>query len=265
MRLTQVFMTLAVLILVTIFVGCAGKGARFIPYFPVPVDADEDGDIDKDDVSILEEKAGDHFDRNIQPLLDDAVVTPEESEVIRKKMIIAEDVDKKLKDSLTVTKYERFMKHFREYCKSNDLIEVTRRKVIVSPIPAAQWDDGKVLVVHVWGWSELADGLTLRYAGIMIPYGGQNRFARISTSFLITLIYDRLIRFRIVEENQRAFINRKKICINEELVRRGFAIADRSSQLPEIEKLIKLEEEARKKKRGLWTFYPHENPWEWVR
>ena len=122
---------------------------------------------------------------------------------------------------------------------------------------------GKVVHCAIWGPIELFDRTVIKYAGIQIPVGSTNKYCRIVTLFSSQLINGRLIRYELTGKKignvNEAYIYVNDVCINEELVRRGYAIAIRD-QSEMASKLIELEEEAKEKNIGLWAFHPHENP-----
>jgi len=52
-RIAKILITLALLISVTIHIGCGIKKPQLLDYFTQPVDADHNGTIDDNDVSML--------------------------------------------------------------------------------------------------------------------------------------------------------------------------------------------------------------------
>ena len=57
---------------------------------------------------------------------------------------------------------------------------------------------------------------------------------------------------------QKSIVYVNDLCVNNELVRRGYAIADRDDT-DRAKKLIALEKIAEKERRGLWA-YKEDNP-----
>jgi len=76
------------------------------------------------------------------------------------------------------------------------------------------------------------------------------------------LIEGKIIRYKPtglkVDNASEAYIYIGKLCINDELVKMGYALAVREKS--ESENLIKLEEKAKASKKGLWAYYPDQKP-----
>jgi len=122
---------------------------------------------------------------------------------------------------------------------------------------------GKVAGCHIWGGVELSNGIVIKYAGIKIPSSGaNNKYLRFTALYSSTLIAGRIIKYGLtgnkVGNIPEAYIYLNDVCINEILVKRGYAIAVRDESKMS-ERLVKLEDKARENKIGLWAF-SEDNP-----
>jgi hypothetical protein len=247
-----------------VLIGC-GKDVR-------PVDANKNGEIDPNDVDILEDKVIHHFNENIQNYLDKAGVKLNwwDGE-------IPKDIEDKLKDNLTVTEWDELQKQIKEWQRLLEVYEDTKDfyednkpkpkpkpdKEICDKIPRPlNLQSGKVRECHVWGQIELENSLLLKLDGIKVPGGGKNRYARTSTDLLKRWIKGRFISYDLPEKNANtvkdAYIWHDDTCINAELVWRGYAIAERGdTKIAKI--LLCLEQKSRAEKKGLWNYYSNDS------
>jgi hypothetical protein len=253
-----VFLALATLIVF----GCAKSDNSQLMVKPVKArafDADKNGLIEEKDVFILYDRADAVYDGKIQPYLTKAGVE-------NTAEIYTQEANFRLRSKLTVIEWEEFTRNLEEWNKINAQIEATAEeamnKVVEQENPVSR--SGKVAACHAWGPIEFVDGTVIKYAGIQIPVDiRNNKYCRTVALFSSKLINGRLIRYNLTGKKNgnvnEAYIYINDVCINEELVKRGYALAirDQSEMAP---KLIELEEKAKENKRGLWAFHPQEKP-----
>ena len=141
------------------------------------------------------------------------------------------------------------------------VMSCAKQQSIFDPQPVEQ-RTGRVIATHRIGYVELQDGIVIKYAGIKMPTYHDSKYAAMVMQLSNKLILLRLIRYeltgKITNNVPEAYIYIEKTCINSELVRRGYAIADREDT-DRAKKLIALEKIAEKERRGLWA-YKEDNP-----
>lgn len=256
-----IFFIFSFLILIISCLGCA-KDEKFITLETTnvkarPVDANKDGTIDDKDMLVLDELATQIYQDKILPLLLKAGI----SDISE---LYTPEGGLKVRTRLTVAEYESLKKYLDEWQKVNAQTDATVKEIADRIIKPSPIKSGKVVACHVWGVIELADGTVIKFAGIQMPAGGtNNKFSRIATLFVSRLVNDRIVRYELTGKKvgnvNEAYIYINEMCINEELVRRGYALAIRD-QSERSKKLISFEEEAKENNRGLWAFYPEQDP-----
>jgi len=223
------------------------------------VDANKNGTIDENDVFVLDDIANQIYDEKIQPLLLKA-------EIRDKLELYAADANFRLRSRLTVIEWETLSRNMDEWNKINAQIDATAKeamdKIVEKQNPVSK--SGKVVACADWGGIGISDGMVIKYAGIQMPSGGtDNKFSRIAALFSAKLLVGRIIRYELTGKKtgntNEAYIYINEVCINEELVRRGYALAIRDESERAII-LTELEEEAKEKNIGLWAYYPDQNP-----
>jgi len=223
------------------------------------VDANKNGVFDDGDLFILYDLSDKIYEDQILPYMKKA-------DIGSKAELGSPDALIKLRGSLTVIEFERFMQNIEEWNTANSQIDATAKAITdikVEPAKLVSKSD-KALGAHVWGQIELSTGIVIKYAGIKIPVGGtDNRFSRVVNLISNKFIAGRLIRYELtgrkVGNTSEAYVYVGELCINEELVKMGYALAIRDKS-EKSEKLIKLEEESKASRRGLWAFHPNDNP-----
>jgi hypothetical protein len=239
--------------------GCSARNKPELLIKPVKahaVDANQNGLHDDNDVFILYEHSDKVYNDKIVPYMQKAGIGS-------KTELGSPNAMLKIRGALTVTEFDIFMQNMAEYNLINSQIEATakafvERKLEPKSLPVKS---EKALGSHVWGQIELASGIVIKYGGIRIPVGAtDNRYARVVSVLSNKYIAGRLIRYSLtgvkVGNVSEAYIYVGKLFINEELVKEGYALAVRDNS-DKADILIKAEEEARAKKKGLWQY---ENP-----
>lgn len=256
----QVLVIYFALVAFVIF-GCSKNDNYHLVMKPVKadsIDADKNGKIEENDIFILYDLSDQLYDSKIKPYLAKAGIE-DKAELYNK------DASFRLRSKLTVLEWETFTRNIEEWSKVNAQIEATAKeitdKVVEEKLVSGS---AKVIFCHVWGNIELADGRVLKYASIRIPVGGtENNFARITNLLSKKFIEGRLIKYELsgksLGNSAEAYIYVNKVCINEELAKMGYALAVRDGS-DTSQKYIQLEEEAKQYKRGLWAYYPDQNP-----
>lgn len=261
MRKVIILVTLIVLSTLMSF-GCSSKSPPDILIHSVKanaVDSNKNGVFDDDDLFILYALLDKIYEDKILPYMQKAGVG-------NKTELGSPIATFKIRGNLTVTEYDLFMQNIAEYNKANSRIEATAQTIAdrnIKPIVRHRKSE-KALGSHVWGQIELASSIVIKYGGIKIPVGAtDNKFARVVAVLSNKYISGRLIGYEEtgvkVGNVSEAYVYVGKLFINEELVKRGYAVAVRDNS-DKADILIKAEEEAKVKKKGLWKFYPQDDP-----
>ncbi len=223
------------------------------------VDANKNSIIDDGDLFILYDRLDEIYNDKMLPYMERASIGNKIELGSPTGMI-------KLRGGLTVVEFERIIQNIAEYNLVSSQIEVTAEDIANKGIdpPKLVSKSDKALGVAVWGQIELASGIVIKYAGIKIPVGAtDNRYSRVVSILSNKYIAGRLIRYELtgvkIGNTNEAYIYVGDLCINEELVKRGYAIANRDKS-DRSDKFIKLEETAKAGRRGLWDFYPQDDP-----
>jgi len=256
-RITKIFIVLAILISVTIHTGCGIKKPQLLDYFTQPMDADRNGTIDDNDVSMLIAEADDYFDVMIRPFLDKAGAEIDES--IR---AISDNVEEKLKEHLTVNEWEQLGENLDGYNRMLAQIEITRR---ASRTASDLYDTGTA--GHFFQRSNgdvvfwLKDGRKAQLIGIRIPVPTTS-YSKMCMDFFEKMTCNKVVRME--HDTQRTddttntllvYLYAKDEFINAEMVERGYAYT--LSMPPNNrydEHFSALEEKAKADKLGIWKF-----------
>lgn len=105
--------------------------------------------------------------------------------------------------------------------------------------------------------------IKIRLYGIDAPENGQD-FSRKSKEYLSELVAGKTVRVEIKGTDQYkrvlgiAYV--KKLNVNEEMLRKGFAWRYKYNKDP---KYLELQEKARKKKLNIWSMKNPVDPWQW--
>ena len=252
--------TFLIITLVFLLFSCGGNKLEIsmdIPNGHV-VDANKDGTIDDRDVVTLCNENDTYWKDKLLPYLKEAGMT-DQTELLRS------DANMRLMNALTVSEWGRFHENLVLYNKTESNIQATAKAIAdkILEVPQLKSYTSKVLSSSYWGQIELANGVILKYAGIRYPAGKMSKYARISAMMSVSLVNGRLVRYEltggVTGSVPEAYVFVDKICINEELVKRGYALAD-ESDIEHWDKYSELELSAKRLKRGLWAFYPEFNP-----
>ena len=243
---------IALLLISIILIGCGSKQAT---YLDLPkshaIDADKNGIIDDKDILIAMETADSYFASWLQPFIVKAGMKD-------KNDLVTEDADLRLRSNLTVTEWETFNRNMKEYNRLEAQLDATAKesadRMVAKKTPIFR--AGKVAGCG-WGQIGLQDGLIIKYAGIRIPVGSKSKYSKMVGLLSNKLIQEKIIKYELtgtaVGSIQDAYIYVNDVCINDELVKRGYAIAIRENS-DKAMTLIDLENEAKELKRGLWAF-----------
>lgn len=240
--------------------GCGGKQVDMSLDMPKGhvVDADKNGSINDRDVGILC-KANDLFwNTNLLPYMKKA-------ELSDKIDLFRKDANIRLMNSLTVSEWRIFNDNLIEYNKAEADIEATARAIadVVLSMQKPKIRTGKVVSSTYYGHIELVNGVVLKYAGVSYPSGAMSEYSRISALMSVSLVNGRLVRYAVtgnrVGNVDEAMVYVGDLCINEELIKRGYALAS-DTDIEHYDSFIKIQREAKRLKRGLWAYYPEYNP-----
>ena len=260
----QNLLVLSVLITAILYAGCGGTRQQLLTYFDQPVDADKNGIIDENDISVLEQSADDCLNLRIRPFLNKAGVELSEE----KKPIppFSESDEDKLKDNLTVTEWEQLMEAVGDYNKLLREIEATEKEIIAGKTsPKPMYDSGTVgdFIVQANGdvtfW--LKGGRQAQLIGIKIPDPTtgylkmcRDYFYKIALNKQARIEYDKLK----IDEARKVLLVYLYVgdtFVNAKMVEKGYAYA--SPMPPNTrydEQFASLEAKAKSEKRGIWAF-----------
>jgi endonuclease YncB( thermonuclease family) len=240
------------------FVGCATKQSSFTDFINLPKGhvIDKDKIIDDKDVIACIDKADSYFATYIQPFLTKTGVNKDD--------LFTKGTYDKFRNTLTVAEWDRFNQHLREYKKLQSNINATAKANADRIINSKEPDIWTGKVFRCQGSNVgLQDGKVIKYAGIKMPEGITNKYSMMVSVMSLSLTKPNLVSCKLTGSYSsrnipEAYVYCNNLCINEELVKRGYAIAIRDGT-DKSNTLIKLEEEAKQNKRGLWA-YIEDNP-----
>lgn len=263
MKLKRNLIILFGLITIVVYTGCGGKGQLSFLYFAQPVDADENGVIDENDIPVLEENAHENLNVRIRPSFSKAGI---EVSGENGAISISKSDEKKLKDNLTVTEWEQLMESLGDYNKLLRQIEATRKEIMAAkarPIPT--YDSGTVgnFIVQANGdvtfW--LKGGRQAQLIGIKIadPTTGyllmcRDYFYKLALNKQAKIEYDEMK----IDERRKillVYLHVGDTFVNAKMMEKGYAYA--SPMPPNTkydEQFASLEAEAKAEKRGIWAF-----------
>jgi hypothetical protein len=235
-------------------VGCGTKQSSFITDLPKGhvIDTDNNSIIDDKDVMACIDTADSYFATYVQPFLTKAGMKD-------KNDLLTKDAHYRFRTSLTVVEWDKFNQHLREYNKLQSNIDATAKASADRIINSKKLVKKSGKVFRCQGSTVgLQDGITIKYAGIKMPASITSRYSMMVSIMSLKLISPNLISYELTGSYApgnipEAYVYCNDLCINEELVKRGYAIAIRDGTDKSIA-LIKLEEEAKQNKRGLWAF-----------
>ena len=219
------------------------------------VDVDENGVIDDKDVQILNVKANDCFNTRVVPFYKKAGI-----ELKTEKDINTDENTNMLKNNLTVSEWEKLTDGINDLYKTRIQQEATKMWVDKKPIP---FDSGRVggnayAPERLDFWFE--DGRLAELIGISIPTPTSkyrkmciDMFYKLASNKVAKIEYD-MAKHEWTNQFLYMYIHVGDMFINAEMVSRGYARAKPTSQNNKYDSLfIKLEKEAKEKKRGIWA------------
>lgn len=261
----MVLLRLTFIVSVTVFLvmGIAGCAKNELPtptnpkYIGIqPVDEDQNGVIDEKDVKALEEKADNWFNVCVLPFYIKAGI-----ELKTEKDINTEENTNILKNNLTVSEWEKLIDGINDLYKIRIQQEATKMRVDNELI---SFDSGKV------GGNALApdrldfwfeDGRLAELTGISIPTP-TSKYRKMSIDMFYKLALNKVAKIEYDTEKHEwtnqflyVYIYIGDMFINAEMVSRGYARAKQTPKNSRYDALfMKLEKEAKEKKRGIWAF-----------
>ncbi len=103
---------------------------------------------------------------------------------------------------------------------------------------------------------------------------GAMYFGKRASEFTTSMVLDKQVRLVLRSERTRGYYGRllayvyladKEVMLNEEIIAQGYGYADRRFDHPWMQRFVKLEKRARKKKRGLWEEIRPEQYPDWLK
>jgi hypothetical protein len=247
---------LVTIILLLAFYGCGTKNPEpFKPpeYKEKAVDANKDGVINEDDVVILDDQADTLYKGKIEPILLKIGIKD-------KLQLYTDDAKFRARSRLTVIEWESLKQNLDDWNRLQSQVDATMTAYTNAILDAGKEPirSGKVRSCADWGGIELYDGTVIKYAGITLYVNGTNdKYSRLAATFSAKLLVGRIIKYQYTGKKEgnvnESLVWINDLCINEELVKRGYALAikDKSDM---SDKLIELEQQARDEGLGLWKF-----------
>ena len=241
---------------VVIFAGCAKYKLPDPPHKVVipAVDADQNGVVDERDVEVLEARANDRFDKHVLPFFQKAGI-----ELAKQEDVFTEENTEILKKKLTVAEWEKLEDGMKQWNKARIQLESTKMSLEASP-PIVDFGVVRGDSAHPKRMiCLLEDGRRVYLIGISIP-DHTTRYRKMSDEMFYKLALRKLVKMeRDVEEKARdflyAYVYVGDICVNAEMVAKGYAKATPTPPNHKYDSLfMKLEKEAREKKKGIWAF-----------